>query len=212
MDKKILIEKIKDKNIDVENFVDKIIKEEYLKKEIIKQLLNNKDIMVYYHCYYIVSKASELRPEIFYQYWDDFAALMNHDNSYHRDIGLTIIANLISVDQDKLFDNILKDYLEHINDKKFMTAQCCIRNLVKIIKERIDLREIIVETLLNIDKKSSYPRKQKELLKYGVLEILDLVYDESNKRDAINTFIERSATSISPKTKKKAIELKRKYI
>lgn len=207
-----LIEEIRDKNIDVEYFINRVIEEKDLRDEIVTQLLTNKDIMVYYHCYYIVSKSSALKPELFFQYWNDFVILINHKNSYHRDIGLTIIANLVSVDTKHLFDIILIDYLDHINDKKFMTAQCCIKNLAKIVKERKDLREIIVEVLLKLEEKCSYPKKQKELLKYGVLEILDIIYDQCDNKDSINAFIEKATSSISPKTKKKAIKLKRKYI
>lgn len=207
-----LIEEIRDKNVDIEHFVNRVIKEEDLRDEIVEQLLTNKDIMVYYHCYYIISRASELKPELFFQHWYDFVTLINHKNSYHRDIGLTIIGNLVSVDTKHLFDNILIDYLGHINDKKFMTAQCCIKNLAKIVKERKELRETIVEVLLKLEEKCSYPEKQKELLKYGVLEILDIVYGESNNKDNINIFIERATSSISPKTKKKAIKLQKKHM
>jgi hypothetical protein len=49
--------------------------------------------MVYYHCYYVVEKASQKRPELFYPYWDDIAALLVHKNSYHRDFALDILGN-----------------------------------------------------------------------------------------------------------------------
>jgi len=62
--------------------------------------------MVYYHSYYIIARASEISPELFYEYWDDFATLLNHENSYHRDFGLSLIANLTKIDKINKFSNI----------------------------------------------------------------------------------------------------------
>lgn len=209
-----LIEKIRDKNLDVEYFANEVIAEESVRNEIVSQLLTNKDIMVYYHSYYIVSRASELNPELFLRYWDDFAQLLNHSNSYHRNIGLTIIANLVCVDENHLFDNILENYLGYIDDEKFMTAQCCLKNIGKIVKSRKDLREKIIQTLLKVDEICSYTEKQKALLKYDILSVMDLIYKESNvrTRELMNAFIESCEKSISNKTKKKAIELIKKYL
>ncbi len=72
--------------------------------------------MVYYHCYYVISKASEEKPELFYDYWNEFVLLLDHQNSYHRDIGLTIIANLTKIDTDDKFSVIYEKYIEHFND------------------------------------------------------------------------------------------------
>jgi len=212
MDSNSLIEEIKRKDIDVEYFANKIIEDESSRKEVVKQLLTNKDIMVYYHCYYVVSRASEIRADLFYKYWDDFAELLNHKNSYHRDIGATIITNLVSVDSEHYFDDILEDYLKHINDEKFMTAQYFVRNLAKVVTNREDLRAKIIEALLEADEKSPYPEKQRELLKYDILQIFDMIYMESNLKESMNHFIESSLSSISPKTKKKAKELMKKYL
>ncbi len=212
MNNSLLIQEIKKKDVDVEYFSNKIIEDENSRKEVVKHLLANKDIMVYYHCYYVVSMASERRPELFYMYWDDFVSLLKHRNSYHRDIGLTIIANLVSVDDRGYFDDIFEDYLRHIDDTKFMAAQCFLKNLVKIVKVREDLRPKIIETLLAVDEKASYPEKQRELLKYDILQIFDIIYMESNFKRSINSFIEDALNSKSPKTKKKAKELVKKYL
>lgn len=211
MEKDTLLQEISDKNVDVDKFTNIIIEDELMRGEIVKQLLTNKKIMVYYHCYYIVAKASELKPYLFYHYWDEFALLLNHQNSYHRDIGLTIIANLTKIDDDNLFNNIFEEYLKHINDEKFMTAQCCVKNIGKIVKYKNDLAESIIDILLDIDSRCDYPEKQLELLKHGVLEVFERKYLESNNKKRINSFIKTTANSISPKTKKKAKQLIKKY-
>lgn len=214
MDNNELMEEIKDKNVDVEYFANEVIKDKNLRNLLVKQMITNKDIMVYYHCYYILDMATELRPELFIEHWNNFTSLINHKNSYHRSIGLTMIANLVCVDGNHQLDNILEDYFEHIDDEKFMTAQCCLKNIGKIVMIRKDLRKRIIEMLLKVDEICSYHEKQRELLKYDILVVMDLIYQESDIQDQerMNIFIDRASNSISNKTKKKAIELIRKYL
>lgn len=202
-----LLDEIKKKDVDIEIIAKKIIKDTGCRNEVVKQLMTNKDIMVYYHSYYILSRASEINPQLFYMYWDDFVTLLDNNNSYKRDIGMTMIANLIIVDIDKKFDNIFDEYINCINDEKFMIAQCCVKNLKRIIQQREDLIGEVVQILLRIDDITSYPQKQKELLKYDVLDIFDIVYEKVEDRNNIQLFIENCLESISPKTRKMAKKL-----
>jgi hypothetical protein len=206
-----LIQEISVKDVDVDKFVQLAIREDPIRDEIIKQLITNPDIMVYYHCYYVVSQASQERPELFYKYWPEIAALLKHKNSYHRDIALTILANLTRVDQENLFSRIVHDYFEHIHDKKFMTGQCCVRNSIKILRHQPELQNQILAFLIDVDQQCTYPEKQKALLKADILEILDQVYDEVSDTKRIDEFIKANISSISPKTRSKAKELVRKY-
>jgi hypothetical protein len=202
-----LIQEISVKDVDVDKFVQLVISENHTRDEVITQLLTNPDIMVYYHCYYVVDKASQARPELFYPYWPGIVPLLKHKNSYHRDIALTIIANLTRVDYDNLFSTIYEDYFEHINDKKFMTGQCCVRNSRKILRNKPELSNQIIGLLLDVDNQFTYTEKQKELMKSDVLEILDEVYEEAIDKEGIVRFIRAGVNSISPKTRHKAKEL-----
>lgn len=211
MDKHALLEKIKDKHLDVPYFAKQTIQDGGFRHFIVEELLHNNDIMVYYHCYYILSLASELEPELFYSFWDDFAGLIHHKNSYHRSIGLTLIAHLVTCDGERLMDGLLSTFLAHIDDEKFMTGQCCVQHLKRIVNNRKDLREHIIETLLDIDNKCSYPEKQKELLKYEVLNVFEMVYDTIDQKERLDDFIIQASDSISGKTMKKARQLRKKY-
>ena len=211
MTKNDLISEISDKNVDVDKFAEIVINEDSIRQEIINQMLNNKHIMVYYHSYNILSKASELKPELFYRYWDDFASLLNHENSYHRDFGLTLIANLTQVDTENKFASVSEDYFKRINDTKFMTARHCIQNTTKILANKSELKEDILNILLNIDKLCNFPGKQKALLKSDVIDVFDEFYREINNKEMINKFVKVELNSISPKTKKRAREFILKY-
>lgn len=211
MDESNLVDKISDKNVNVDEFVKIVLDDFDTREEVVKQLLTNNKIMVYYHCYYIISKASEEKPQLFYKYWDDFASLLDHKNSYHRDIGLTIIANLTKVDDKKLFSSIFPKYMNHFNDGKFMTAQCFVKNLKKVIRYKHKYEEKIIKLLLDVDKICSYPEKQKELLKSDIIEVLDEVYENTIHKDIIVDFIRSQSNSLSPKTKKKVKEFLKKH-
>ena len=76
---------------------------------------------------------------------------------------------------------------------------------------RLELRNRVIETLLDIDNRCDYTEKQKAILKCDVLEIFDEVYEEVPERDEIQKFIRAEINCISPKTRKKAKELIRKY-
>ena len=201
-----LILQISDKNVDIDKFAEIVINNRPIRDKIINQMLNNKNIMVYYHSYQILAKASELEPELFYKYWNDFASLLNHENSYHRDFGLTLIANLTKVDKENRFLSIFEAYFKCINDAKFMTARHCIQNTSKIMANKSELNEDILNILLNIDELCNFSQKQKALLKSNVIEVFDKFYGQINDKENVNKFVKVELDSISPKTKKRAKE------
>ena len=206
-----MIEKIAEKDFNVDEFVRLAISDGNARDEIVNQMLTNSDIMVYYHCYYVVEKATRKHPELFYQYWDEVAKLLHHNNSYHRDFALEIIGNLAKVDQENRFADIEDDYFAIVNDEKFMTGNCCVKNLLKIYRYKAEQRERIVETLMDIDNRCDYSEKQIGVLKADVLKIFEKIYEEVQMRDEINKFIRAEVNSVSPKTRKKANELIKKY-
>lgn len=206
-----MMKRIAEKDFSVDEFVRLALDDEKARDEIVHQMLTNSAIMVYYHCYYVVEKASQKRPDMFYSYWDEIAALLHHENSYHRDFALEIIGNLTRIDQEDRFAQVEADYYNIINDEKFMTGNCCVKNLLKIYQHKPGQRRRIIETLLDIDNHCDYPEKQKAVLKADILEIFDKVHEEGSEQERINQFIKAQANSISPKTRKKARELVKKY-
>lgn len=205
------INDISAKDFDLDEFVQRAIDEPQTRDEIVRQMITHPHIMVYYHCYYVVAKASQQRPGLFYPYWQEIASLLHHQNSYHRDFALTILANLTQVDQQDLFLEIFQGYFAHLNDEKFMTGQCCVQNSIKILRNKPTLSEQIITLLLDIDNQCTYTEKQKGVLKADVLDILDEMHAQIQNRKAINAFIKAGVNSISPKTRRKAKALVKKY-
>ncbi|MFZ5821748.1 MAG: hypothetical protein ACOYYJ_17775 [Chloroflexota bacterium] len=206
-----MLEKIAEKDFDLDTFVRLALNDVDARNEIVHQMLSNPAIMVYYHCYYVIEKASQQQPELFYPYWEDIAGLLHHPNSYHRDFALEIIGNLTQVDQENRFANIADEYFGVINDEKFMTGNCCVKNLLKIYRRKAEQRERTIETLLDIDHRCDYTEKQKGVLKADVLDIFDEIYADAPERERINAFLRGEVNCVSPKTRKKAKELIEKY-
>ncbi len=206
-----ILSEIAHENVDVDKYAIMTVEDSKLRAEIIQLMLNDHKIMIYYHSYYIINRASQKKPELFYKYWDDFASWINHENSYHRDFGLTLIANLTSVDNENKFPSILNGYLKCINDPKFMTSRHCIQNTSMILKNKKEYREVIINILLDIDNLCDYTKKQLALLKSDIIVVLDTVYTEIKDKNEINKFLNDQLTSISPKTKKLAREFISKY-
>jgi hypothetical protein len=206
-----LILKISDKNVNIHEYAEKAINDWQIRDMIVNLMLNNPNIMVYYNSYYIISLASELKPELFYNYWDDWVLLLNHQNSYHRDFALNLLANLTQVDAENKFSIIFDEYFSHINDEKFMTSRQCIQNTAKILTNKGELIEDITNILLDIDARCSFPEKQKALLKSDVIDLFDEFYEQINDKERINEFIKAELDSISPKTKRKAKNFVKTY-
>jgi len=206
-----LIMEISDKNVDIEKFADESINDPEIRDYLIHLMLNNQKIMVYHHSFYIIAKASQKEPELFYQYWDDFIPLLTHPNSYHRVFALVLLANLTDVDKENKFSLVFDDYFSHINDEKFMTARKCIQNTAKILANREELTEDIINILLDVDKRCGFPEKRKALLKSDVIELFSEFYVQIDNKVGVNEFVKSELFSISPRTKKKAMEFVGKY-
>ncbi len=121
------------------------------------------------------------------------------------------MSELTQADRGNRFSEIYDDCFEHINDEKLTTGQCCVQNSIKITRSKPQLKEQIASLLLDLDNRCTYPQRQKELLRYDVLEVLDDVYEGVSDRQSIDEFVRACTRSVSPKTRRKAKELVSKY-
>ena len=67
-----------------------------------------------------------------YEYFDDFATLLDHPKSLVRNRALYILAANAQWDEENRFDGIISDYLLHITDEKPITARQCIKALAQV--------------------------------------------------------------------------------
>lgn len=78
----------------------------------------------------IISESQET--DEWYEYFDDFASLLDHPKSLVRNRVLHILAANAQWDEDNRFDSILADYLTHITDEKPITARQCVKALAQV--------------------------------------------------------------------------------
>ena len=78
----------------------------------------------------IISESQET--DEWYEYFDDFATLLDHQKSLVRNRALYILAANAQWDEENRFDGIISDYLLHITDEKPITARQCIKALAQV--------------------------------------------------------------------------------
>lgn len=71
-----------------------------------------------------------------YEYFDEFASLLNHPKSLVRNRVLYILAANAQWDDENRFDALLSDYLTHVTDEKPITARQCIKALAQVGKAK----------------------------------------------------------------------------
>ena len=119
-------------------------------KENIVQKLTSKDDK--YACAFadkIILESQET--DEWYEYFDEFASLLDHSKSLVRNRVLYILAANAQWDEDNHFDAILDDYLAHVTDEKPITARQCIKALAQVGLSKPQYIPKILSCLENAD-------------------------------------------------------------
>ena len=103
-------------------------------KEILLKLTSKDDKYAYAIADKIISESQD--SDEWYEYFDDFASLLNHPKSLVRNRVLYILAANAQWDDENRFDAILDDYFAHIMDEKPITARQCIKALAQVGKAK----------------------------------------------------------------------------
>ena len=114
------------------------------------RLLFDKNNNIAYKALQELQKESEKSDKV-YCYMDQLADMMDSDNSYIRTRGLTLIAYNAKWDKDNKIDEVIDEYLKHIEDIKPITARQCIKLLSMIAKNKPELKDDIVSALQKAD-------------------------------------------------------------
>lgn len=115
----------------------------------------------------IISESQET--DAWYEYFDDFASLLDHPKSYVRNRALHIIAANVGWDEENRFDFIISDFLSHIMDEKPITARQCIQSLSQVGKAKPQYIPIILTSLRNADL-SKYKDSMRGLIEKDIAE------------------------------------------
>lgn len=107
-----------------------------------------------------------------YEYFDDFATLLEHPKSLVRNRALYILAANAQWDEENRFDSILSAYLTHITDEKPITARQCIKSLAQVGEAKPQyIREII--SCLNHADLSKYKDSMRPLIEKDIASTVE---------------------------------------
>lgn len=104
-----------------------------------------------------------------YEYFDDFASLLNHPKSLVRNRVLYILAANAQWDDENRFDAILDDYLTHVTDEKPITARQCIKALAQVGKSKPQYIQKIMDYLHSTDL-TKYKDSMRPLIEKDIAE------------------------------------------
>ena len=165
-----------------------------LQKEEISQLmewLTEKDDKLRYHSLLLLQYRSEYYDDV-YPFWDVFCEKLKSSNSYHRSIGLMLMA--------------IDDYLKILNDEKPITVRQCIQALSKIIPHKTHLHDKIANELMAINI-MDIKLTMRKLILLDILNILALIRKHRTSEE-IDGYISKALTGeLLDKKSKKQIEL-----
>ena len=107
-----------------------------------------------------------------YEYFDDFATLLDHPKSLVRNRVLYILAANAQWDVENRFDNIISDYLTHITDDKPITARQCVKALAQVGLAKPQYIPRIQSALQSADL-SKYKDTMRPLIEKDIVETLE---------------------------------------
>ena len=113
--------------------------------------------------------SESLETDEWYDFFDDFVALLNHPKSLVRNRVLYILAANAQWDDENRFDAILNDYLAHVIDEKPITARQCIKALAQVGKAKPQYIEKIMDYLHSADL-SKYKDSMRPLIEKDIAE------------------------------------------
>ena len=110
-----------------------------------------------------------LNTDVWYEYFDEFASLLNHPKSFVRNRALYILAANVQWDEENRFDVIISDFLAHITDEKPITSRQCIKALAQIGLAKPQYVPQILSCLRNADL-SKYKDSMRPLIEKDIAE------------------------------------------
>ena len=115
----------------------------------------------------IISESQET--DEWYEYFNDFASLLNHPKSFVRNRALHILAANAQWDGENRFDLIFPDFIAHITDDKPITARQCIKALVRVGTAKPQYIPKTLSCLQNVDL-SKYKNSMRPLIEKYIAE------------------------------------------
>lgn len=145
-----------------------------MKENIIKNLTAKDDKYACALSDKIISESKET--DEWYEYFDDFASLLDHPKSLVRNRVLHILAANAQWDAENHFDLIISDFLTHITDEKPITARQCVKALAQVGVAKPQYIPMILSALRGADL-SKYKESMRPLIEKDIAETERILTD-----------------------------------
>ena len=123
-----------------------------------------------YACAFSVQIISESQEtDKWYEYFDDFASLLDHPKSLVRNRALHILAANAQWDTENRFDGIISVFLTYITDEKPITARQCVKALAQVGLAKTQYIPMILSALHGADL-SKYKDSMRPLIEKDMAE------------------------------------------
>lgn len=113
--------------------------------------------------------SESLETDEWYEYFDDFAGLIDHPKSLVRNRVLYILAANARWDDENRFDSVISAFLAHITDEKPITARQCIKALAQVGQAKPQYIPVILFALHSADL-SKYKESMRPLIEKDIAE------------------------------------------
>ena len=183
------------------------LKDEKVLQEALNGVLSKKDV-IRQNSFQALNFLSENHPERLYGEWDFFANLICRGNSFHKYIGIYIIANLTRADAENKFEKLFDAYYGLLGDKSVIPPAHVAVNSGKIALAKPKLEAEITNRLLDIDKTV---QRHKDLVKASAIEAFEAYFEKSKDKARIIEFVKAQLNCESPKTREKAKAFLKKW-
>ena len=120
-----------------------------MKQDIVAKLTSKDDKYTCAIADKIISESSGT--DEWYEYFEEFAALLDHPKSFVRNRAMHILAANVQWDDENRFDSIISDFLSHITDEKPITTRQCIKALAQVGLSKPKYIPMILSALHNAD-------------------------------------------------------------
>jgi len=166
--------------------------------------LTEKDDTIRYQSFLMLKHRSSYFDDV-YPFWDTFCKKLKSENSYHRSIGLMLIADNVKWDKDNRIDLIIDEYLLLVNDEKPITVRQCIQSLCSIVPYKNYLHRKIANSIMaiNIDNIKETMRK---LILVDILAVLTTIRKYQTIDEIENYIVNALSGGLLDKKAKKQIE------
>ena len=147
-----------------------------MKENIIKNLTAKDDTFACAFADKVILESKET--DEWYEYFDDFASLLDHPKSLVRNRVLYILAANAQWDEGTRFDAILSDFLTHITDEKPITARQCVKALAQVGLAKPQYIPRILSCLKRADL-SKYKDSMRPLIEKDIAETVKILTTSS---------------------------------